>query len=104
MWAFTLCLIAAGAILSLFARLPLLLAMLFGIVLATLGAGALSGLGFEIASSTPINIIVAIAALQVGYGSGIITRAALHRFFSHAALQGAARTRTATDPTGRRAP
>lgn len=82
MLTFAICLGCAGLVLSLFARLPAFLAVLAGTVLAVLAAGTLSLFGVVLASSTFGNIVVAIVALQFGYGLGIVARALLQRLMT----------------------
>lgn len=79
MLAFAICLAGAGAVLSLFARLPTLLAVMLGVVIAVLGAGIFSLVGLQAASSTAANLLVAILAPQFGYGAGVVARALAQR-------------------------
>ncbi|GLS42667.1 hypothetical protein [Methylobacterium brachythecii] len=74
---FAFCLLCAGAILSLITRVHGLVAVALGVVISlVLGAFFLS---FEAAPTYPLGVtfIVAIVALQVGYGLGVVSRAAL---------------------------
>lgn len=72
----------AGAVLSLFARVPVLVAVVFLMVLALVSGAALSVLGVEMSTSLPLTIIVAIVALQTGYGLGVVLRGVLRPFFT----------------------
>ncbi|GJD54725.1 hypothetical protein [Methylobacterium dankookense] len=78
MAAFTASLIAAGAVLSLLTRVHGLILVLAGLVVAILSAAVLSpalGTGYGLS----LTLVVAVIALQVGYGLGVILRAVLGR-------------------------
>ncbi|ACL55880.1 hypothetical protein [Methylobacterium nodulans] len=81
MLAFAVCLTLAGATLSIFARVPALLAVLGLTLLAIVAASGLPLVGLDTSHPLPVNLIVAVVALQVGYGLGVILRASLMRFF-----------------------
>ncbi|MBX9932033.1 MAG: hypothetical protein K2Y56_10920 [Methylobacterium sp.] len=75
MLVFSVCLVCAGAVLSGFARLPLLVA----VIVLTAAAAALpfflSLYGFAVPAPMPLAIVVAVVALQGGYGMGVIAKA-----------------------------
>ncbi|MCE4225139.1 hypothetical protein HCU64_15385 [Methylobacterium sp. C25] len=74
---FGLCLLGAGAILSLFSRVSGLVAIALGVVISlVLGTLFVSS---DVAPAYPVGVafIVAIVALQIGYGLGVVARALL---------------------------
>lgn len=83
MAAFTACLIAAGAILSLLTRVQGFVLVLGGLLLAVASAAILSP-ALGTGAGLPLTLLVAVIALQAGYGLGVILRATLGRR-SHAA-------------------
>lgn len=77
MLSFALCLMAAGGMLSLIARVQGLLAVLLGIALACCAVILIRSFDGFLAAPLGVTLIVAIGALQIGYGIGVVTRAAL---------------------------
>ncbi|GJD64264.1 hypothetical protein [Methylobacterium frigidaeris] len=77
---YAICLLAAGTLLGTFARLPALLAVLCAVIVALVFGAGLSLVGIVGPSSTAANVVVAIVAVQVGYGIGVILRAIRERF------------------------
>jgi hypothetical protein len=77
---YAICLVAAGTLLGTFARLPVLLAVLSAVIVALVIGSGLSLVGLANPSSTAANVVVAIVAVQVGYGVGVILRAIRERF------------------------
>ena len=78
MAVFTACLVAAGAGLSLLARVQGLVLVLAGLALA-IAAAALLSPALGTGHGWAVTLLVAVVALQVGYGAGIILRARLAR-------------------------
>jgi hypothetical protein len=78
MAAFTACLIAAGAVLSGLTRVHGLVLVLAGTVL-TVGSAAVLSPALGTGYGVPLTLVVAVVALQVGYGLGVILRAVLAR-------------------------
>jgi hypothetical protein len=76
MLSFALCLMAAGGILSLIARVQGLLAVLLGVALACCAVILVRWFDDMPAVSLGVTLIVAIGALQIGYGIGVVARAA----------------------------
>lgn len=96
MLAFAACLIGAGALLSLLIRAPGLILALIGFGVALAGAILLRpALGAD--ASVPIALLVAMVALQAGYGLGVVLRAVVaSRSERH--VRGDRAAREASDP------
>lgn len=77
---FAICLCCAGALLSIIARFSGLVAIVSLVVLAILIGTLLGWLGIGTSASLPWAIVVAVIALQVGYGLGVVVRARLRGF------------------------
>lgn len=78
MAAFTACLIAAGAVLSLLTRVHGLVLVLAGLLVAITAAAMLSPV-LGATYGLPLALLVAVVALQAGYGLGVVLRATLLR-------------------------
>ncbi|NEU14279.1 hypothetical protein G3T14_19415 [Methylobacterium sp. BTF04] len=96
MVAFALCLVGAGIILTLLARLPGLVMVLAGLVVVISALTILGVFAVDTTYSLPVNLVVGIVALQIGYGLGVVLRAVL----GHST----ARVRSRTVQMGRRDP
>lgn len=77
MLAFSILLVVAGALLSRVARLPLLVLALAVMVVAI---ATVTFLGIDASQSAVVSVVVAIVALQVGYGLGVIARGVVHKY------------------------
>ena len=77
---FAICLCGAGAVLSVVARFSGLVAVVSLVALAILAGTLLHLVGLAPPASAPWAIVVAVIALQVGYGLGVIVRARLRGF------------------------
>ncbi len=77
---FAICLCFAGALLSIVARFSGLVAIVSLVVLAILIGPLLGWLGIGTSASLPWAIVVAVVALQIGYGLGVVVRARLLSF------------------------
>ena len=74
---FSLCLAAAGGMLSLTARIHGLVVVIIGVVLACCTVVLVRSLNGTPAVPLGLTVIVALSALQIGYGVGVVARAAL---------------------------
>lgn len=73
---FALCLAAAGGLLSLTTRIHGLVMVLVGIVLACCAVVFVRSLDGTPAVPLGVTVIVALGALQIGYGVGVVARGA----------------------------
>lgn len=85
MLAFSILSICAGIVLSFVARVPLLVLAL-GAMVAAIGTAGF--VGWDGSHSVFLSAGVAIVALQVGYGLGVIARGAFHKFAASRSAQG----------------
>jgi hypothetical protein len=99
MLLFAICLCGAGAILSVVARFPALVAIILLTILAAVAGAALSFLNVEASASLPLTIVVAVIALQVGYGLGVVTRGGVSSFFEARRGVGTDRAARSTSPS-----
>lgn len=74
MMAFAICMLGAGALLSLLVRVPSLVLVLLGFCAAVAAATVLSS-ALGATPNVPIALLVAVVALQAGYGLGVVLRA-----------------------------
>ncbi|MGY2046799.1 hypothetical protein [Methylobacterium sp. JK268] len=75
------CLTLAGLTLSLVARVPLLLGVMAAVGLSLAVSATLPLFGLDAAQPAWLTLLVSLAALQAGYGIGVIARGTYRRFF-----------------------